>query len=326
MSSLFHLLQRSVDYAGLFPPAALPMSQVVDNYAKYLNCNKTSMLGRLIIPALKLGDFEAAVGEHLGKSGGRTWRISALVPAIEISDGSVDGNQFDKAFQAIDEFNSRHRNGDDVQAVVDAVEIKTPDQNVLQATIKRLVDRKNDSIKAFLEIPHASDPTPLLETIAQQAVAQPVFAKIRTGGVTPDLIPAAIDVARFIHACVINEVGFKATAGLHHPLHSKHPLTYEADAPVGMMHGFLNVFVATAIAFEHRPDVETIEEILLIDSAKEFSFEDGRLSWKNYSISVNSIVDTRNHGLISFGSCSFVEPTEELTQLPSLTHETIFSA
>ncbi|MDG1875133.1 MAG: hypothetical protein P8J27_14565, partial [Mariniblastus sp.] len=325
MSTIYNLVNRAVDYAGLFPPAALPMSQVIDNYAKYLVCNESSMLGRLIIPASKLVDFEKVAKEHLANSPESPWRISALVPAIQSSQDSVDASEFEKGFQAIDEFNLRNRTSDGVRTLVDAVEIRTPNEEIVQATVQRLLKREDDSIKAFLEIPHASDPTPLVKLIAQQAIAHPVFAKVRTGGVTPELIPPANDVARFIHACVANEVGFKATAGLHHPIRSKHPLTYATDAPCGTMHGFLNVFVAAAIAFEHRTTTETLEEILLVKSNNEFEFTDERLTWNNYSVSNNSIIDTRNHGLISFGSCSFVEPTEELTQLPGMAHETIFS-
>src|SRR5262249_44337983 len=72
------------------------------------------------------------------------------------------------------------------------------------------------------------------------------FAKLRTGGLKPDMIPGVDDVAEFIRACAERRLPFKSTAGLHHPVRKQHPLTYEPDAPQGVMHGFLNVFLAAA--------------------------------------------------------------------------------
>ena len=54
------LLRGLVDYAGLFPPAALDMSSAVRNYANYLHGPYAWVLGRLIVPASRLGEFESA--------------------------------------------------------------------------------------------------------------------------------------------------------------------------------------------------------------------------------------------------------------------------
>jgi hypothetical protein len=72
-------------------------------------------------------------------------------------------------------------------------------------------------------------------------------AKIRTGGETADKFPAAESAVEFIRLCGAANVAFKATAGLHHPLRSVHRLTYQPGSPSGMMHGFLNVFLAAAL-------------------------------------------------------------------------------
>jgi hypothetical protein len=52
-------------------------------------------------------------------------------------------------------------------------------------------------------------------------------AKIRTGGVTADVIPSVEQIAEFLAACAEANVPFKATAGLHHPLRSVQQLRYE---------------------------------------------------------------------------------------------------
>ena len=48
------LLSEIVDYAGLFPPAQLPLEKAVREYAAHLGEEKAWMLGRFIIPAQRL--------------------------------------------------------------------------------------------------------------------------------------------------------------------------------------------------------------------------------------------------------------------------------
>src|ERR1017187_4794564 len=74
------------------------------------------------------------------------------------------------------------------------------------------------------------------------------FAKVRTGGLTPETIPSSEALADFLGEAASRHIAFKATAGLHHPIRSLHPLTYAPDSPCATMHGFVNVFVAAAFA------------------------------------------------------------------------------
>ena len=45
------LLEGIIDYAGLFPPAAVPMSAAVRNFAHYRASGSGWMLGRFVCPA-----------------------------------------------------------------------------------------------------------------------------------------------------------------------------------------------------------------------------------------------------------------------------------
>ena len=51
------LLTRLIDYAGLFPPARLPLDQALRNYADYRQSADNWMLGRFIIPAIRLQEL-----------------------------------------------------------------------------------------------------------------------------------------------------------------------------------------------------------------------------------------------------------------------------
>jgi hypothetical protein len=67
--SLRLLLAKVVDYAGLYPPASLPLNEVIENYQRYLGSSDAWMLNRLVLPADKLHDV--TLGEQ--------WRVTLLV-------------------------------------------------------------------------------------------------------------------------------------------------------------------------------------------------------------------------------------------------------
>ncbi len=137
------------------------------------------------------------------------------------------------------------------------------------------------------------------------------FAKLRTGGVTAEAIPAVADVAAFILASADHRLPFKATAGLHHPVRAAHPLTDAADAPRGVMHGFLNVFLAAAFAWHGDRD---LEPVLAETDPAAFRFDD-RAHWRDRSLDAARVRDARRQFAHSFGSCSFDEPVRDLEAL-----------
>ncbi len=137
------------------------------------------------------------------------------------------------------------------------------------------------------------------------------FAKIRTGGLKPEAIPAVDDVATFLRACADRRLPFKATAGLHHPVRSVQALTYEADAPRATMHGFLNVFLAAAFVWHGRRDVEPL---LAETDPAAFRFDD-HARWRDWSLGAEQVRQARHDFAHSFGSCSFDEPVHDLEAL-----------
>jgi hypothetical protein len=134
------------------------------------------------------------------------------------------------------------------------------------------------------------------------------FAKVRTGGITPDAIPSVDSVAAYIIECAERRLPFKATAGLHHPVRAAHRLTYQPDARSAMMHGFINVFIAAAFAWHGERE---IHPILSETDPSAFRFDD-RAHWRDLALSSEEIDQSRRNFAHSFGSCSFDEPIEDL--------------
>jgi hypothetical protein len=69
--SLRSLLANLIDYAGLYPPAGLPLPIVAERYQCFLSSPEIWMLNRLVLPAARLA--EAPLGER--------WRVTLLVEA-----------------------------------------------------------------------------------------------------------------------------------------------------------------------------------------------------------------------------------------------------
>jgi hypothetical protein len=283
------LLRGLIDYAGLFPPAALPMGTTVANYGRYQASDESWMLGRLIVPVARFAELEPALAS-VAATRAEAWQVSALTGGDLISD-----------LDEIAAFNTRNRG----RAIVDAIETKVATSEGISAAAAMIPPE----LETYFELPLVLEPDPLVAAIA----ATGRRAKMRTGGVTADAFPPASQIVRFIERCATHGVAFKATAGLHHPLRCVRPLTYEPESATGTMHGFLNVFLAAAL-IHHRYPVALAEELLDERAPSALTFDEESIAWRGHRLSTAELAASRAFA-ISFGSCSFEEPVGELAAL-----------
>jgi acyl dehydratase len=130
-----------------------------------------------------------------------------------------------------------------------------------------------------------------------------------------EAVPPPEKLVRFLVACAALHLPFKATAGLHHPLRSEQAYTYAADSPRGVMHGFLNVFVAAALLREGRIDAAGASNLLSEGRAEAFAFEGDELRVGPYVLNARELASARAGFATCFGSCSFAEPVSDLQAL-----------
>lgn len=291
------LFEGLVDYAGLFPPAALSMPQVVRNYAHYRAGGTGWMLGRFVCGASALELFSEKADPLLPRDAGAIpWRLSAT--------GSGD---LANDLAHIAAFNERHRVCfEECGAVADAYEVKATSV----ADVERIAHAAPRELTTYIEVGLDHD----LEAKLDAIVGAGRRAKIRTGGTTPEAFPSSADVVRFLRGCIERELPFKATAGLHHPITGPYRLTYEPEAPVGRMFGFLTVLLATAHLGSGGTDAEAIA-LLEETDASRFDVNDIHLAWRGPDGPLTFTRDTlhavRTRALTSIGSCSFTEPVDE---------------
>jgi hypothetical protein len=291
------LLRDLIDYAGLFPPAALSMASSVANYAAYSQAEWNWILGRFVLPVARIGEFEEAIAglPPTTETISTKWRLSVLLG----SDPSAD-------VERVHQFN-RHGGGWDSARIasVESVEVKVSSAAEI-ARFSAIIPR---DVAAYFEIPQ-SNSAECIATLAECGHR----AKIRTGGETADKFPSAATVIEFIRRCTAANVPFKATAGLHHPLRSVHRFTYQPESASGMMHGFLNLFLAAAFL---RAGMESERAMQLLEeqSAEAFHFELDGVVWRQHRIARDEIAATRRSLAVSFGSCSLTEPIDDLHSL-----------
>lgn len=287
MSVIRALMSGMIDYAGLFPPASLDMKAAVRNYAEYVSGEESWALGSLVMPAARLSEFTDAFNEVCCHEREKSWLLSVLG-----SGDPADNGDWILAFTQ-------------GAALINTVELTAdvPDD------AERLLSQLPEGVIPYVEFSpdKAGDFLPVLARNGARA-------KIRTGGITPNAFPDSAAVAQFLIACADSQVPFKATAGLHHAIRDDYPLTYEVDSPSATMHGFVNVFLAAALAWlgkEEELVIATLEE----ESPKEFRFTEDTVSWHQNALTAGQVGSMRRDFGIDFGSCSFLEPLEDVKAL-----------
>ena len=92
------------------------------------------------------------------------------------------------------------------------------------------------------------------------------------------------------------------------------------------MFGFLNVFYATMMSWEHAISIDELTEILSATEPTQFRATENEILWGDRMVQADRVKTLRSQSIISFGSCSFLEPTTELQDIPGQSHKSLFPA
>jgi hypothetical protein len=299
-ASLRALLNRSIDYAGMFPPCSLELAPALKNQADYVRSTHSWMLSTFVLSVAKLVDatlFLSQFDKH------HPLRVSALGPKTENAKDFLV--ELEKVAELIRSFQKQHA---DLASVAQLEMVLPADVDLakLNETVALVADLK---LQIFWETAAESAE----KTIALLARAkQPAFGyKLRTGGVTADAFPSSVQIARAILGSTKHHVPIKFTAGLHHPIRQFR------DEVETEMHGFLNVLGAGVLSAEHHWDESQTVDMLEDQRAKSFEFHDTVFAWRDWEVTLDRI-KARRKFITSFGSCSFDEPREDLRVLEVL--------
>lgn len=321
-ATLRALLGGALDYAGLFPPARLPLYQAVRNYLRYRGEPESWLLGRFVLPAARLGELAPFAGElpasgppfvvsALGRGGGTAAEFLAGLDA-DLRDIARFLEPNAPAF-AVDVLEAR--------LPPDAVtpEGQRPLAELLDAIGRHVDERGPPQLTVYYEPPPGPDwcagAGAIIEAVARHNAAGPgrryreAGLKLRCGGLEAAAFPAPEQVAFVLHACLAAGVPLKFTAGLHHPL--RH---FDAGMDTHA-YGFLNVFGAGALGHAHGLNEDEIRAILIEEDARNFACDDAVFRWRDLRAAPGQVAAARHEAVTSFGSCSFDEPRDGLRAL-----------
>ena len=314
-----------IDYAGLFPPAELSLDTSIQKYSKYRKDDDAWILSRYIIPASRLSELNP-YKETIFRDG-KPFAFSVLGKGTETV--SEYREHLEVLAKQVEQFHAEHAD----RVTTDILEIKIPreavfanDADLLAKVYSETVDRLDESedlpnqvfFEGFFEENWKKEIGLVLETLQNfnqnfdGRTVQEAGFKLRCGGVEAHMFPSVEEVVFALNKARKHNVAMKCTAGLHHPIR------HYADSVQTKMHGFLNVFGGAMLSYAHNLTEEELAKIIREEDPEQFSFTEEGFHWKDLTVPTEEISELRDVALVSFGSCSFDEPREDLRKLDLL--------
>ncbi|GMQ92901.1 MAG: hypothetical protein BMS9Abin12_0378 [Acidimicrobiia bacterium] len=284
-----------IDYAGLFPPASLSMSDAVDSYRSVRSGPTAWIAGRFLCRASQLMDL-AAVATSSFAADESAWEVGVI---FDLTPG-------ESAALTID-----FRSEMDPAMTVAATEARLaePTSGATNSLLDAMLSVATEVVP-FVEVDRSAGISRQVELVAAALKSRRRVGgvKLRCGGVSADMFPTPGEVAEFLMAATDRRLPFKVTAGLHEPIR-------HFDPDIGTeRHGFVNILIAASLA-EAGSDERTIESVIADDDPDAFSLSAAFASWRGNEVSGSALRRMRQSGFVAYGSCDFDEPIDSLARL-----------
>lgn len=263
-----------VDDAAVFPPGNAALPDAVAAYAARREEWYADLVGPLVVKDTDLPEVPTDLPVSVVLTGGAGAVAGVARLAADRGHALVG---LEAAVRDLDDLTGNVRR---ITAAVDAA---------------RADGRLADTL-VYVELPQG-DPTSDWLAAADEVAAAEHRLKLRTGGVEAHLFPTAATVAAWIDAALDRETPFKCTAGLHHAVrHRDHATGFEH-------HGFLNVLLATRLAFDGGTPAEVAAVL------------DDHYTNDLVALARQSDLAGARRWFTSYGSCSITEPVDDLVGL-----------
>jgi hypothetical protein len=281
------LVGNSLDYAGLFPPARLPMDEAVAEYAAAVQGGEAWLVDRFVCPAARLPEFAASCA----RSGLAKARATVVgTPAQSPDDLAADA----ELVAGVPDW-----------LVVEAYEAKlaAPLSGLVRAVGAVLASFDAPGWPLFVEVPWGPGMADAMHEIAE-SLPDAGF-KLRAGGTEAAAFPPTDAFAEFLSEAAALDAPFKFTAGLHEPLR-------HWDAETGVWRfGFLSAAAAGCLAVTAELSRRELAAVL---EAEAVEIDGAGFEVAGHRAGLDEIAVFRSvYG--GFGSCSIAEPLEGLARL-----------
>jgi hypothetical protein len=279
-----------VDDAAIFPPGNAPLTEAVPAHREHRQARYAGLVGPFVIGEGRLPDLLDEVSDD----------VEPLPVSVVIGGGA---GAIEGAVRWATRTGALELRGVEIAVREDATGEIAHNAKRIVAAVDQLVaaGELDDETPVFLEMPRLYGEAPghgwlsALDEIA----AMDHKLKFRTGGVEADAFPGAQELATCIDAALDRELAFKCTAGLHNALRHR-------DEETGFEHhGFLNVLLATRASLDGG-SVADVAAVLEVDDRDEVL---------TAVREQEEMLPSTRRWFTSFGSCSVLEPVEDLTDL-----------
>ncbi|MFJ7627589.1 hypothetical protein ACIQZN_13955 [Streptomyces sp. NPDC097595] len=264
-----------VDDAAVFPPGLAPLPRAVTEHAGHLASGHAELVGPFVVGADRLAEL-AGLAEPGLFPGGLRVSVVAGPAALPAVLTALAGTD---------------------RLVPAALEFKPDPARPPGPQIGELAALGFPGT-VYVEVPRPG--TPEWEQALAPAVRHGFRLKFRTGGTEAAAFPSEDEVAAWIHGAVAAGTPFKCTAGLHHAVrHTAATTGFEH-------HGYLNVLLAAARARAGAP---------LSDVRAALAERDPEELARAVTTLPAAEAAAAREAFVSYGSCSVLEPLEDLTAL-----------
>ncbi len=276
-----------VDDASIFPPGNMSLPAAVSAHRAHQQAPYADIVGPFVVSDVALPELIALRPvQTLAVTVVVTGGAGALEPAVRWADEAAE-------------------------LELRSVEIALRDEDDLAHNARRVVAAADQLVAhghLDADVPLAVEPPRLFgqppshswHAALDELAASDLRLKFRTGGVHADDFPPASELATCIESALDRELRFQCTAGLHHALrHREHSSGFEH-------HGFLNVLLATRASLDGATadDAVNLREERDAPVVKDLLRQTGE----------DKLVSTRRW-FASFGSCSVLDPVQDLVAL-----------
>ncbi|NKE60764.1 hypothetical protein FXN61_29845 [Lentzea sp. PSKA42] len=273
------LFAHLVDDAGLFPPEALTMTEATARHRHDSAAGHPVLTHRFLCTT---GDLPAF--------------LDALHPEDRFSVGLITHLDPSAVRSALS------RTADDPRVELVGVEGPLPSGPDSLTAVMRALNALDDlpqHASGYIEVPLAGDRPPPVDVLRLLGRGRRA-AKVRCGGLRTELFPSCQSLGAFVHACVTEDVPFKATAGLHHAVR------YRDERTGFIHHGFLNLLLAVCRVVDGGTG-EAAVAVLGSTDAEALAAEARQVS--------SATAAAARALFVAYGSCSTSEPIDDLRAL-----------
>jgi hypothetical protein len=301
VSAIRSLLSKIIDYAGLFPPASLTLTETLQTFRRLSRESIGWMIGKIVLPSNVLSRIDGEILDQFD-------RFPVTIVSTNVANRDLWLETLRTDLAQVKPFAVAHR-----QVVVEAFEVVLPgelDSTALGELLKSTYSIL-ESYPVYFEIPSGPrfDYRFALAGDSLGEFGNSVWGlKLRTGGINREQFPSSRTIADAILVSQHAQIPIKFTAGLHHPIR-RWDETLQTE-----MQGFINVFLGAFLAQAYHLSADSLIRVLEEKDPARFWFRDTSAGWNDLEVARDTIKKFRG-SVPSFGSCSVDEPREGLEKL-----------